>query len=144
MMRLALALIVAAAVTGGYLALSSTNKMESVSGASLATIEIADSPEERMQGLSGRKEIPDDYGMLFIFSTPGSYGFWMKDMETSIDIAWIGDEGEILGVERSVAPSTYPTSFYPPVPVRYVLETRAGLMEERGWATSTVLDLPLP
>ncbi len=43
--------------------------------------EMADSPEERVQGLSGRRDVPSNYGLLFVFEEAGSPGFWMKDMQ---------------------------------------------------------------
>ncbi len=143
-MRLVLVCMVAIAIIGGYLALSLTGKTEKVLERSLATIEIADSSEERMQGLSGRKEIPNDYGMLFIFPEKGSYGFWMKDMLVAIDILWLSDDGVIIGSESAVSPDTYPKTFHPPQPVRFVLEIRGGLAKEKGWEVGTHLSLPLP
>jgi uncharacterized membrane protein (UPF0127 family) len=81
--------------------------------------------------------------MLFVFPKADTYGFWMKDMQVPIDIIWLSDQGRILGIEDSIAPSTYPTTFYPPSPVRYVLEVRAGLAREKGWESGTLLSLPL-
>ncbi len=106
------------------------------------TFEIADTPLKQEQGLSGRAVIPDNYGMLFVFAEPDRYGFWMHEMLTSIDILWLADDGTILGLEENVSPDTYPESFYPPEPVRYVLETRAGYAGERGWSVGSVVDLP--
>lgn len=111
---------------------------------SLGQIEIVDTPQTRAQGLSGRAEVPTDYGLLFIFPEKGNYGFWMKDMLVPIDILWIADDGTILGIAAEVQPETYPEAFYPPEPVRYVLETRAGEAQLRGWSVGTVLALPLP
>lgn len=106
--------------------------------------ELADTYAKRQQGLSGRREIPDNYGMLFIFDTLDRHGFWMKDMYVSIDIIWLSDTGEILGIEHSVSPDTYPNVFYPPVPVSRVLETRAGYAKEKGWEVGTEVYLPNP
>ena len=89
-------------------------------------IEIAESNEERAQGLSGRAALPSGQGLLFIFDLPGSYGFWMKDMQFPIDIVWINENWEVIGLERRVTPETYPTTFYPPSPVKYVLELNSG------------------
>lgn len=110
---------------------------------SLTTIEVADEPREHEQGLSGRRDIPDDYGMLFIFDRAEFHGFWMKDMYESIDIIWVQQDGTIASMVEAASPDTYPKVFYPPVPVSYVLEVRSGLARERGWATSTQLSLPL-
>lgn len=106
-----------------------------------ATIEVADTPAARTQGLSGRESVPDDYGMLFVFDFPDEHSFWMKDMQVPIDIIWISEEGRIVYITHELAPDTYPTQFAPPAPARYVLETRAGYARERGWEIGTQLDL---
>lgn len=96
------------------------------------TIEVVDTHEARAQGLSGRTEIEEGYGMLFVFDEKDRHGFWMKDMHISIDIFWLADDGTILHVAEQVGPETYSTDlskakiFYPDMPARYVLETRAG------------------
>jgi uncharacterized membrane protein (UPF0127 family) len=94
-------------------------------------------------GLGGRIDIPADYGMLFVFPKDDNYGFWMKDMLVSIDIIWLSDNGTVIGIEDSVAPSTYPSVFYPPSPVRYVLETRAGEAKVRQWHVGSVIGIPI-
>ncbi len=110
---------------------------------SLETIEVASTPEAHERGLSERESIPDNYGMLFIFRDEEPYAFWMKDMLAPIDIIWLENDGSIAGILDSVATSTYPDVFYPPHPIKYVLEIRAGLAREKGWATTTKLSLPL-
>lgn len=82
--------------------------------------------------------------MLFVFPSDQRTGFWMKDMLTSIDMIWLSDNGTVLGIEDSVAPDTYPKIFYPPQPVKYVLETRAGEAHRQGWSVGTKVSLPLP
>lgn len=104
--------------------------------------EIADSEAERTQGLSGRSNVLPGSGLLFIFDRPERYGFWMKDMLISIDIIWLADDGTILEIEEGVSPDTYPTPFYPPVPVKFVLETRVGEAKAQGWAVGTRIPLP--
>ncbi|MES2931668.1 MAG: DUF192 domain-containing protein [Patescibacteria group bacterium] len=104
--------------------------------------EIADSDAERTQGLSGIAEVPPGSGLLFIFDRPERYGFWMKDMLIAIDIIWLADDGTVLEIEEGVSPDTYPTPFYPPQPVRYVLETRVGEAKAQGWMVGTRIPLP--
>lgn len=104
--------------------------------------EIVATETARAQGLSGRADIPHDYGMLFVFDAPAKVGFWMKDMLTPIDIIWLREDGTIIGIEDSVSPDTYPKAYYAPEPVRYVLETRAGESTLKGWVVGTKLDLP--
>jgi len=105
--------------------------------------EVVDTEEARVQGLSGRTDVPAGYGMLFVFDRPDRYGFWMKDMQVSIDMIWLADNGTILAIDEAVLPDTYPTPFYPPRPVRLVLETRAGEAKAQGWSVGTRIALPL-
>ncbi len=110
---------------------------------SLGHIERATTPAEHAQGLSGRSDVPADYGMLFVFTKADDYAFWMKDMKVPIDIIWLSNDGVIVGIEPSLATSTFPGTVRPPEPVRYVLETKAGYAAERGWHIGTALKLPL-
>lgn len=91
-------------------------------------VELADNDEERARGLSGRAALANDKGMLFIFDQSLPWGFWMKDMNFPIDIVWIGDDFKIVHIENSVLPETFPESFAPVLPARFVLEINAGLM----------------
>lgn len=105
-------------------------------------IEIVDTLEARTQGLSGRTEVPAGYGMLFVFDSADRYGFWMKEMLVPIDIIWIKDTGEVVGIDANVAPETFPIVFYAPLPVRYVLEVGAGEAERNGISLGSIITLP--
>ncbi len=96
------------------------------------------------QGLGGRSFIPDNYAMLFVFPSDNTYGFWMKDMLVPIDMIWLSDTGTIIKIDPSVSPATYPDVFYPPAPVKYVLETKSGFAVEHGWTIGTQVALPPP
>lgn len=106
--------------------------------------EIADTPAKQELGLGNRATIEDNYGMLFVFKDKSRHGFWMKDMLAPIDMIWLSDNGTIVLVDHSVNPDTYPHIFYPPVPVKYVLETRAGYARDHAWDVGTVVSLPHP
>ncbi|OIO49257.1 MAG: hypothetical protein AUJ39_01400 [Parcubacteria group bacterium CG1_02_42_13] len=88
-------------------------------------VEAADTPAERMQGLSGRSGLSVNEGMLFTFDKPDAHGFWMKDMKFPIDIIWISNN-EVIYVSSNLNPDSYPTIFSPPEPVSQVLEVKAG------------------
>ena len=104
---------------------------------------VADSPEERQQGLSGTTMLPEDVVKLFVFDDNNRWSFWMKDMRYAIDMLWVNEGEEIVHIERAVAPETYPAqSFTPPVPARYVIETVAGFSEKQQLATGTKVVLP--
>ncbi len=86
-------------------------------------VEIAQTDESRIKGLSGRTKFDSADGLLFVFPESDYHSIWMKDMYFPIDILWIDENLTIVGIEKNVDPSTYPRSFRPPVPVRYVIET---------------------
>jgi uncharacterized protein len=60
-------------------------------------VEVADSPEERQQGLMGRTDVPIDTGMLFVLEDC-CRGFWMKDTPTPLSVAFIERCGRIIHV----------------------------------------------
>ena len=95
-------------------------------------VQVADTSVERMKGLSGQRGFEEGTGMFFIFDKPAIQGFWMKDTLFSIDIVWINENLEVIGIERAVSPTTFPKVFYSPGEIRYVLELPAEYSEENG------------
>lgn len=89
-------------------------------------VEIADDPEEQIQGLSYRKSLGSESGMLFVFEQPLIPAFWMKDMNFALDILWINADGMLVMISKNISPNTYPQTFQPSSPVKYVLEVNAG------------------
>ena len=104
--------------------------------------EVVTTPAAQERGLGGRADIPENYGMLFVFPQAASYGFWMKDMLAPIDMIWLDTDGTILKIDANVPADSYPAIYYPPKPVKYVLETRANEAARRGWGIGTKVQLP--
>ena len=101
-------------------------------------VEIADTPEERSRGLSGRESLPDSSGMLFVYRQSRVPSFWMKDMLIPLDFVWIGEECSVVDLHTDVPPPAPGTSsaslptYRPGSPVKYVLEINAGKVGELG------------
>ena len=135
-------LLVLLIILWGALAFYTTSKSlahtASFGGMSLK-LDYATDEVSRERGLGGRADVPDGYGMLFVFQKSDYYGFWMKDMLVPIDIFWLDDQYHVVSITADVATSTYPDVFYPSAPARYVLETRAGFGALHGIATGTPL-----
>lgn len=98
-------------------------------GSALLDVEIRDTPALRTRGLSGREGLLEGEGMLFVFETPGIYGFWMKEMKFPIDIIWIDAQKRIVGADIGIEPETYPEVFRPQTDILYVLEVPKGFYE---------------
>jgi uncharacterized protein len=79
--------------------------------------------------------------MLFVFDRPGIHAFWMKQMRFAVDIAWIDDHLKIIHIQSHVPPGSYPEIFAPPAPARYVIETRAGLLDALGVAVGDTVEI---
>ncbi len=96
--------------------------------------EVADTVASRELGLSGRKQMGDDEGLLFVFDAPGRYGFWMKDMNFPLDIVWINQNGVVVEIERNLSPETYKQkkTYINQADASYVLEINAGMAEKFG------------
>jgi len=123
---------------------ASTTPAAATSTPNTMQFEVVTTAVAQERGLGGRASIPENYGMLFVFPEDENVGFWMKDMLVPIDIIWLSDTGAILGIEDSLSPSTYPQAYYPPKPVKYVLETKAGEARRQGWSIGSVVPLPAP
>ena len=107
-----------------------TNKKIMMISDVLITVEISNTQEKRMRGLSGREYLPKKTGMLFVFDKIERHGIWMKDMNFSIDIIWINENDEIIYIIENAQPESYPDVFLPLTPSKYVLEVNAGFVKE--------------
>lgn len=115
--------------------------MVQVGGATVKA-EVADTLALQTRGLSGRTNLPEGGGMLFVFEEQGAHGIWMKDMLFAIDILWATGDGTIITVAERVAPGTYPQSFYASsAEARYVLEVPAGFVARAGIKEGMTLEL---
>ena len=99
-------------------------------GDAILQVEIADTDAKREKGLSQRASLEENKGMLFVFEQPGRYIFWMKDMNFAVDIIWIDKDKKVLEIMDSIAPDTFPKTFYAKELVQYVVEMRAGFARE--------------
>jgi len=108
------------------------------------SIAIARTPNQHTRGLSGCPAINSNQGMLFPFTQPTNAAFWMKNMLIPIDIIWIADDS-VVGIEHNVPPphsSQDPLpKYYPPQPVDYVLEIRAGQAKQLNIDIGSVIHI---
>ena len=106
------------------------------------SIIIADTPTERVKGLSGRKSLAENQIMLFIFDYP-DYKIWMEDMKFPIDIIWLDENKKITHVEENISPETFPETFFPPEKSLYIIEANAGFARKNDLQVGNVFTTPL-
>ena len=94
-------------------------------------VEIVDTNELRTLGLSGRTQLGDYQGMLFIMDTIDTHSFWMKDMEIPLDILFIDTNGKIVDIFENQKPCTQSMcpSIQSPYPSKYILEVVDGFVQ---------------
>lgn len=94
---------------------------------------VAKSAKEKEIGLSDRKDLPKDQGMLFPFDKEGHYGFWMKNMQFPIDIIYT-KKGKIVAIFENVKPPKDTEGklvvYQSATTADSVLEINAGLAKE--------------
>jgi len=99
-------------------------------------VEIADDPDEQARGLMFRTQMDEDAGMLFIFPSPRSAAFWMKNTVLSLDIVFIDATGRVLNVAEKTTPfseAVLPSDGE----ALAVLEVHAGEAARRGFGPGT-------
>ena len=97
------------------------------------TVESADTPAEREQGLMERTSLGTDEGMVFLFEGPTDGRFWMKDTVIPLSIAFWDDAGRIISI-LDMDPCTQDPcpSYGPDEPFVGAVEVDRGALEERG------------
>lgn len=101
-------------------------------GGQKVRVDVADDVASQQQGLSGRASLKEDEGLLFIFSQPGKYGFWMKDMNFPIDIIWISEDLKVVYIKKDARPELFPEQYSPTRNAKYVLEVVSGFSEKNN------------
>lgn len=104
---------------------------------------IAKDEKDRQKGLSGRKSLAQNQGMIFIFDHPDRYGFWMKDMLFPIDIIYINTDKVVYIVKNAPAGGQVQnlTIYRPNDPANYVLELNAGQSDKLNIKEGTTVKL---
>ncbi|MBI2654054.1 DUF192 domain-containing protein [Candidatus Woesearchaeota archaeon] len=89
--------------------------------------EIADDNEERMNGLMFRKNLDENEGMLFVFDNEEVQIFWMKNTLIPLDMIFINENLEIVGIKHAVPCEKEPCGIYQSEkPAKYVLEVNGN------------------
>jgi hypothetical protein len=107
------------------------------------TVELVTAPEEQALGLMFRESLPENHGMLFVFPSEATRGFWMKNMRIPLDIFYFDSDLRLVSVAENARPCrvqncpSYPSAG----PARYVLELNAGKAAELGVAPGDRLEL---
>jgi len=78
-----------------------TGTFVTASGNVTVTLEVANTTEERREGLMNRESLPERHGMVFVYDDADGRSFWMKNTLVPLDIIFIAPDGTVLNVEHA-------------------------------------------
>ena len=67
-------------------------------------VQIAETDAQKTRGLMFQNELPDDQGMIFVFSQEQIAPIWMLNMQFPLDIIWFDANGNVIHIEKNVPP----------------------------------------
>lgn len=66
--------------------------------------DLAKTEQELQQGLMFKPKLAANSGMLFIFSQPGNWSFWMKNTFIPLDIIWLDSNKKVIYMAENAKP----------------------------------------
>ena len=105
---------------------------------------IANDDKSRQIGLSNRKSLDKNAGMLFIFPKKGIYSFWMKDTQIPLDMIFI-DDNKIVYIVKNAPPQAGKKGnlpvYTPTSQANYVLEINGGEADKNKFKNGDIVTL---
>ncbi len=109
-------------------------------------VDVAKTDKQKELGLDIYNQLPVRRGMLFPFTTPNYYTFWMKGMKFPIDIIYINNNKIVDIFENLPYPKTSsetPAIVRPSEVANYVLEINAGLSQKYNFKNGDLVQIHL-
>ena len=97
----------------------------------LLSIWIAHSIKEKARGLMYVRNMPEQSGMLFVYTESDQRSMWMKNTYIPLDIIFIKNSETISSIARDTEPLSL-KNIRSTEPVNYVLEINAGMTKKMG------------
>jgi len=109
-------------------------------GAVPVIVEIAATEEQRRIGLMHRRFLEPGHGMIFLMPKESAQVFWMRNTLIPLDMIFINDALEVVGVVERATPLTE-TPRGVSRPSRYVVEIDGGQAGPAGIGVGTTVRL---
>ncbi len=105
------------------------------------SVDVADDPSERAQGLMFVETLPILAGMLFVYDQPQHASFWMENTLIPLDMLFADASGVITHIHPNAIPGDR-TSIIGGTDVKFVLEINGGLASRLGISEGDMLQHP--
>lgn len=109
-------------------------------GGYLLNVELADTEDKQQKGLMGRKELPENSGMLFVYNSPKILTFWMKGTHIPLSIGFF-DQSKALINTQEMAPNREFPLYQSTKVAKYALELPAGWFYQHNIQIGTKFSL---
>jgi len=106
------------------------------------TTEVATNLDGHMCGLAFRQDLPADNGMLFVYAYNQIIGFWMKDTQIHLSIAFLDADGKVLEI-HDMDPRDPTRRYISKEPARYALEVNQGWFSRNGIEVGKIIEFDL-
>ena len=97
----------------------------------LLSIWVVHSAKEKARGLMYVRNMPEQSGMLFVYTESDQRSMWMKNTYIPLDIIFIKNSETISSIARDTEPLSL-KNIRSIEPVNYVLEINAGMTKKMG------------
>ncbi len=105
------------------------------------TVDVADSVEERSQGLMFVEEMATMQGMLFVYERPQRASFWMRNTLIPLDMVFADENGVVQNIHAMAQPLDE-TPIFGGEDIQFVLEINGGLAAMLGLEVGDQLQHP--
>ena len=92
---------------------------------------LAVTPAQQRRGLMHVRDVPDGWGMLFVYEREQEISMWMKNTHVSLDMLFIRADGTVASIATDTRPLSL-KSIHSGEPVTRVLELKAGAVKRWG------------
>lgn len=105
--------------------------------------ELSVSSKKLAKGLSGRKEMARDTGMLFVFEKEGIHPFWMKDTLIPLDIVFMDSSFTVVDMRKNLQPCNDAVcdKIISTKNFKYALELNSGWTDENNLKIGDKIEL---
>lgn len=111
----------------------------------LLKVEVAATVEEKRVGLMNRKNLPENEGMMFIFSPPEPAAFWMKNTLIPLSLAFVDENLRIVKLNDLNPPVSVvqrdPARAESDGPVLMVIEVNQGWFKKKKISLNAKVEL---
>ncbi len=104
--------------------------------------EVAETFNEKTNGLMHREKLEKNTGMLFSFMFPWYRFFWMKNVKIPLDIIFVNSKNKIIKIHEAKVEKGFFYKFYSSHGLcKYVIETNMGFCKKNNIRENQEIDI---